>query len=338
LQVFIYEWVVGGGFLGRKDSLPESLPESLLLEGGAMLAAVAEDFSRLRSVEVHSIVQSSLKPLPNSAATQHVVESAADRDRTFDKLAAFCDATVIIAPEFEGILLGLSRRAVKAGGRLMSPGPEFIEVTSDKHETVIRLHAAGVRVPEGMVLMPGEMSPASIGYPAVLKPIEGAGSLGVQRLDSPRPAPSISGAYRLERFVEGSPASVAVVCGPESCVPLEPCTQRLATNGSFAYLGGSLPLSEFQRERARALALKAICSLPSTVGYVGVDLIIGNTEEDDAVIEINPRYTTSYVGLRAATARNLAKLVLDMSNGEQVPPPVFKRIVEFDSTGKVRLL
>ncbi len=298
-----------------------------------MLLAVAKDFSRLDQVTVKTLVET---PLPSLAGSPTKVESAAARDKAFDQLAASCDATLLIAPEFEGILLRLASRVSELGGRLLSPGPEFIAIASDKHETAIRLHAKGVNVPEGIVLMPGERSPDSFRYPAILKPIDGAGSIGVERWDQPGSTPTAAGAYRLEHFVEGTPVSVAVVCGPNKCVPLAPSSQRL--DNQFAYEGGSLPLADDLQKRATSLALEAVEALPERVGYVGVDMVLGESKEGsgDKVIEINPRYTTSYVGLRAATRHNLAKLVLDLSNGEPVSQPEWERAVEFDATGEIR--
>jgi predicted ATP-grasp superfamily ATP-dependent carboligase len=42
--------------------------------------------------------------------------------------------------------------------------------------------------------------------------------------------------------------------------------------------------------------------LPQPLGYLGVDLILGEDGNGavDCVVEINPRLTTSYVGLQAA--------------------------------------
>ena len=49
--------------------------------------------------------------------------------------------------------------------------------------------------------------------------------------------------------------------------------------------------------------------MPGLSGYVGVDVVLGNDGRDWA-IEINPRLTTSYVGLRALAGFNLAEAML----------------------------
>ena len=76
----------------------------------------------------------------------------------------------------------------------------------------------------------------------------------------------------------------------------------MSDDGRFVYLGGSLPLPHALASRATRLAQQAVAALPDPLGYVGVDLVLGADADgaDDYVIEINPRLTTSYIGLRAA--------------------------------------
>ena len=62
-------------------------------------------------------------------------------------------------------------------------------------------------------------------------------------------------------------------------------------------------------------------------GYVGVDMVLGDA--GDYAIEINPRLTTSYLGLRQLCQQNLAELILRLAQGETVAPPTWH-------TGEVR--
>ncbi len=331
MDVFIYEWVCGGGFLDRKDHVPESL----LAEGAAMLTAVADDFGRVPGVAVRLLLGAEFPPMA-SAAEHAVVHSSEERDAEFERLASQSTSTLLIAPEFEGILLSLVGKVVGLGGRLLSPGADFVAIASDKQRTAETLHAAGIPVPRGTVLMPGEPCPAGHNYPAMIKPIDGCGSLGIHKVHQTDVAPAATGAYRLEEFAAGMPASVVVACGPNTTTALEPCFQRL--DKDFAYLGGALPLDAELRERARQLAVDAVEALPSDNGLVGVDLVLGPSGDgsQDVVIEINPRYTTSYVGLRAATDANLAELCLAGSNGAEVKPPILDRAVEWTAAGQVQ--
>lgn len=333
MRIFVYEWVIGGGFLDR----PEPPPGSLRSEGLAMLRAVTRDFAQLPGVTVSTLLDGTTPPDTFDWAVPSVACTLNDRPAKFDQLVKEADRVVLIAPEIEGVLLRLATTVDAAGGKLLSPGPDLIAIASDKHETATTLHGAGVRVPEGVVVMPKERTPLAFRYPAVLKRIDGAGSLGVSRVDSSCQVPGDVGAYRLERLVTGTPASVAVICGPRQHVPLAPCNQRITTDGTFGYLGGSLPLAPPLQARASSLALAVLQALPTARGYIGVDMVLGEEVDGSAdyVIEVNPRYTTSYVGLRAATDTNLADLLLRVTQGESVEPPEFPRSVEFDTRGNV---
>ncbi len=56
--------------------------------------------------------------------------------------------------------------------------------------------------------------------------------------------------------------------------------------------------------------------MPPTVrGFVGLDLLLGDRPSEDCVIEINPRLTTSYVGLRRMIHGNLAARLFDLETG-----------------------
>ena len=151
----------------------------------------------------------------------------------------------------------------------------------------------------------------------MIKPIDGCGSQGLQLLKnesdfSEKHFSPIQGPCRIEEFIPGLAASVSVLCGPAGNIALPACEQRLSADGRFTYLGGRLPLEPGVDARARRLALAAADALPEPRGYIGVDLVLGNAADgsDDRVIEINPRLTTSYVGLRALSRTNLAAAML----------------------------
>jgi predicted ATP-grasp superfamily ATP-dependent carboligase len=106
-------------------------------------------------------------------------------------------------------------------------------------------------------------------------------------------------------------------------VPLAPAFQHLGTDGRFGYRGGELPIPPDLAARATALARAATACVPGLCGYAGVDLVLGAADDgsDDCAIEINPRLTTSYVGLRALADFNIAGAMLKVALGEPVPEP-----------------
>jgi predicted ATP-grasp superfamily ATP-dependent carboligase len=140
---------------------------------------------------------------------------------------------------------------------------------------------------------------------------------------------------RLERWCSGMAASVALLCGPTGVLPLAPCAQTLSDDGRLRYLGGWTPLSEPLRSRAEQLARRAAACLPTTVGYLGMDMVLGEEPGSDVVIEINPRLTTSYLGLRRLARENLADAMLGLANGRQVELSFARGRVEFAAAAKL---
>ena len=121
-------------------------------------------------------------------------------------------------------------------------------------------------------------------------------------------------------------------------MPLLGARQRLSLKvAQICYEGGELPLPAALATRATSLAQRAVAAVPGLFGYVGVDLVLGN--EADFVIEINPRLTTSYVGLRRLARFNVAGEMLRIAEGGR-PAPLQWRDgrVAFAKNGNVREL
>jgi predicted ATP-grasp superfamily ATP-dependent carboligase len=139
----------------------------------------------------------------------------------------------------------------------------------------------------------------------------------------------------VQQYVPGFAASVAFLIGPAQTIPLVPCQQLLSADGCFAYLGGRLPIVPTLAGRALRIATAAVRCVPGLLGYVGVDVVLGDDGRDWA-IEINPRLTTSYVGLRALARFNLAKAMLATVQDRPLPPIAWHdRQLEFTPDGRV---
>jgi predicted ATP-grasp superfamily ATP-dependent carboligase len=293
MRVFIYEAICAG-------ALGNDVPASLRREGSAMLSAVAEDFRRLPGIEVVTLL---------------------DDDARFREVAAACEGTLVIAPEFDDLLRSRSQTVVDVGGRLLGSLPNAIRLTGDKLATAEFWRMHGVAHPQT------ELRESAVAPPWVLKPRHGAGSQATflirdrAEYDTARRTAneeSPGGEYILQRYVAGHAVSVALLIGPTRTIPLLPARQHLSNDGRFRYEGGSLPLPEPLATRAILLAQEAVAGIAGLQGYVGVDLVLGETE--DYAIEINPRLTTSYIGLRQLCQQNLAELMLRCARGEPIGP------------------
>ena len=319
MRIFLYECISAGG-------LGSEVPASLRREGWGMLAAIVADFQRLSDVEIVTLLD---KTLPSDVG--HVCHRIPTEDEwpRFREIAGECDYTLVIAPEFDDLLEIRSQAVLDAGSELLGSHPDAIRLTADKLATADFWQQRGVRHPrtDSVDLVTFAAFPG----PWVMKPRFGAGSQATflirnrgDELNAWAPAfhECPDEEFMVQPYVRGQAASVALLMSPTQSIPLLPARQHLSRDGRFRYQGGSLPLPKLLAERAIQLALKAVAGIEGLRGYVGVDLILGDTGEDYA-IEINPRLTTSYLGLRQLCQQNLADLILRLAQGETILPPTW---------------
>lgn len=309
LRVFVYEYTCA-----TADS---TVQPTLHAEGWAMLSAVVADLGRVANVATVTLLG---EGLPKALSGEVRRCDPAREQAAFRELAAAADCTLAIAPEFDRILAERCRWVLEAGGRLLGPSPNAVELTADKLRLAAHLRAQGVPTPPCATIADGDPHTRLIRFPAVLKARYGAGSqslclvpsrgeLGTCRGRLLQEAPGAE--LVLQPLVEGLPASAALLVGPDMEIPLAPAAQHLSADGRFRYLGGTVPLPLPLAQRARRLARRAVRAVSGLHGYVGVDLVLGpDGPRGDRVIEINPRLTTSYIGLRALTRDNLADILL----------------------------
>ena len=265
--------------------------------------------------------------------------SPADETAAFAALSKECEWSLIIAPESDGVLLERCRVVEEAGGRLLGPSSTAVALTGDKWALSQHFLRHDVPTPPCQLLH-DQISP-SIGCALVCKPRHGAGSQATFVVGN---ADELSRAVEAARregfvgellvlpFIPGQPVSVSFLIGPGRRLVLPAAEQHLSADGRFHYHGGRLPLPEPLNARAQSLAERAVGCVEGLLGYVGVDLVLDADPSADRIIEINPRLTTSYIGLRALAVSNLAAAMLDLALGREPPPPAWRdAVIAFDA-------
>jgi len=308
IRVFVYEHISAGG-------MGPDVPASLLREGRAMFGAVCADFRRLPGIEVVT---------PSNSMS-------------FEACATSCDWTLVIAPEFDDVLRDLSRTVLDVGGRLLGSQPGAIELTADKLALANFWHMRGVAHPATAWIE----APLNHAPPWVVKPRQGAGSQATFVIRDVTAWPRVVAEARREwpggeliqqTYIEGEAASVALLVGANQVVPLLPGRQHLSRDDRLHYEGGSLPLPRPLAGRALRVATEAVRGIDGLRGYIGVDLVL--SDDGDCVIEINPRLTTSYLGLRQLCRGNLAELMLRCARGDDLDAPQWEdRELRFAACG-----
>ena len=313
MRIFVCEYVTGGGLAGQP------LPASLSREGDMMLTALVKDLAPLESVE---IVTTRDKRLPAFWADVEVLmidEPGAFWPR-WTELIRSADAVWPIAPESGGILARISELTVDAGRRLLASDPQSVRLATSKLATARQLTKAGISTVPTASLGNSEV----FGRPSawVVKPDDGAGAENTLMFDAAGDLDRWMAANQkphmiLQPYVSGPAASLSLLCR-DGAAWLLTCNEQLIeiSGNEFRYCGFIVGGREFRRTDYQPIASAVAAAVPGLWGYVGVDLIDG--PDGPLVLEINPRLTTSYAGLRQAIGVNPSGLVLELLN-RQIP-------------------
>lgn len=321
MRVFIFEHICGGGLADQE------LTSRLVWEGGAMLRALVEDFVAL-GVEVVTTLDERA-PLALEGATVIPVKPYSEFLPVFDQAAAGVDAALVIAPEFNDLLERWTVRVEKMGVKLLGCGSQAVARTADKFKLSAHLLRHGVPTPATAL----GLAPPPKAWPVVVKPRHGAGCERTYICHRPQDFERLPehDDWIVQPLAAGMASSAAFLVSDSSIRPLQPGQQFISGKQQLFYNGGRMPLSPGLRERALNLGERALRTIEGLHGYVGVDLIMGDSPERDCVIEINPRPTVAYVGLRKLCRGNLAAALLDPA----APLAWHEGRVSYDASGEV---
>ncbi len=315
MRIFVFEYVTGGAMVN------ESVPRSLAYEGDMMLGALIEDLAALPGLEVTTLRDARFGE-PEWFADIHYVRTKDEFQRGWQKLLSEADAVWPVAPETGTQLERLSRSVIAAGKLLLNSRPEAVRVVASKLRTAQYLAAHGLPVVPTCRLLDHAFDTARCW---VVKPDDGVGCLGARicrsldELETMAYAPGGLQTYVIQPFVEGTPASLCVLCRDGDARLLSCNLQRVVVaNDEFHLLGCIVNGMAGDRAQYARMARQIAAALPGLWGLVGVDFIA--SEHGPLLLEINPRLTTSYAGLKSSLRENPAALVLKLAEEQELAP------------------
>ena len=142
--------------------------------------------------------------------------------------------------------------------------------------------------------------------------------------------------FIVQEFIEGIVASVSLISDGKTAIPISLNKQvvEIGDDGG-RYVGGEILFEHPLKEKAFKLAKLACEYVPGIKGFVGVDIIINEDENEVYLIEINSRFTTSYVGLTKIANFNIAKTTIDLLDEKISSEEVINKI---SYNGKISFL
>lgn len=257
-----------------------------------------------------------------------VVPKEGDFAGEIERLAPACDMGLVIAPDN---LLSKFTMILEQHTHNLGCGFMTVALCANKVQTqkVLRQH---------QIPVPGEPGPGK----RVIKPVKGCGALGV-RLAEGEPG---AGEFA-EEYIDGEHLSVSIVGNrvigdaclfysgkPPVVLAVNRQEIRIDPDGSFRYCGGETPVHPAEEEEIIATATKAADVL-GCQGYCGVDIVMA---DKPFVIEVNPRITTSLVGIAACMQEEIADILVAASRGGGPDSVHIDGRVRFDKDGTVTRL
>lgn len=300
-RVVVYEDVTGGRFA--------ELNRYLLPEADLMVSALTRDLSDAALVgEVVLLRDARLVCDGWADGVRVIAVSPGDADAVLARELEAADAFWPIAPEEDArleILCAMKPR----GCRLLNSAPEAVRVAAGKEATAECLSRAGV------ACIPTWREPKEdTEGPYIVKPDKGAGGAGLVRvdtLDEAREAMRGGSDMVVQPYVRGAAMSLSLACAQGRASVLSVNEQLPDGSGRLRAIAVACRAAD---AGLNALAERIAAALPGLAAYVGVDFIEAEGGEP-VVVEINPRLTTSYAGIREACGFNPAQRCMEFVLG-----------------------
>jgi predicted ATP-grasp superfamily ATP-dependent carboligase len=169
----------------------------------------------------------------------------------------------------------------------------------------------------------------NLGFPLIIKPVDGVGCAGLSVVSNEHQvagavakaiSESASKYFIAQELVHGVAVSVSSLATGNGVLPVSLNKQDVSLmppEATSTYNGGQVPFDSGLKREAFAAAEAVVKSFHGLRGYVGVDLVL--TEKRPVVIEVNPRLTTSYIGLEKTAGFNPAQAIISAVFEHELP-------------------
>ncbi len=331
MRLLVYEHISGGGYAGKPISL------SVLSEGFGMLRSIVTDFKSAGN-EVTVLLDARLSKLNPPIVADYIIPVfyPEEAEKLLINAAKINDAVYVIAPETGQTLQSLVELVESVGKVSLNCDARAIQKVADKAVLYEMLKKNGLATPNTVMLNVDvglaeveQIIRSKFSYPVVFKPVDGVSCGGlsivkegaqVEKAVAKIKAESAGKHFIVQEFTDGEAASVSVLCTGGKALAISLNRQNVKVAGPEAvssYEGGTVPFNHPLKQEAFSVGEKVAESFSGLRGYVGVDLVL--VKDKPFVVDVNPRLTTSYVGLCRVAAFNVAEALVNAVLKRKLP-------------------
>jgi len=277
MKILIAEYAVGAGI------------DEYMLEGRAMLGTLARSFDACG----HEVLYPSSGTIIDSGTA---VETGRF-EKTLASLSKKCDAGLVIAPDE---ILGDLTEIIEENTTNLGCPSESVRICADKLKSTRKLERENIPVP--LTIAEGEYD-----GDFVIKSRFGCASEGIHRSKKG----ILKDGFIATVFIDGEHLSASVITGKTQLL-LTINKQLIKINDKISYEGGMVPYL-CDRENELTDIAKKTTKVLGCRGYAGVDIVLA---DKPYVVDINPRPTTSLIGITRVMKAQIADLILNAAFGE----------------------
>ncbi|MCX9015088.1 MAG: ATP-grasp domain-containing protein [Candidatus Methanoperedens sp.] len=277
MKILVAEYAVGAGV------------KEFMAEGRAMLRTLVGSFSRCG----HEVYY----PTTGTQLGAGIPVKSSNFEDTLQELSKECDAGLVVAPDE---LLASLMEIIEKNTQNLGCSPDSVRLCADKPECTRLLEKNNIPVPE-------TISKGAYNGNYVVKPRFGCASEETYRSSSG----TLKDGFIATRFIDGEHLSVSIITG-KTQLPLTVNRQLIEIDNNVSYKGGIVPYHS-EREQELIETAKKTSKVLGCRGYAGVDIVLG---DKPYVVDVNPRPTTSIIGIVKVLDTEIADLILCSRFGE----------------------
>ena len=319
MKHFLFEFITGGGLIGQ------TLADSLVREARMMVQTLLKELIECGHYKI-TITRDSRVDSFGRDVTEHTINTPFKK--ILPELVRKSDICWLIAPETGNCLYNLTDLFMQNASIFIGSDLNAVQTTSSKLITCNILENANVCTPETKLLK--DVIPDSkSGW--IIKPDDGVGAencIYVSDRLSLQEDMTIkeNDNYIIQPFIEGEHMSMSLFVYNKNIQLLSCNKQEITLKNNLISLAG-IGVNEFlsYKDQMRELAESIVSAIPGFSGYIGIDLIRSNNKF--FVIDINPRFTTSYAGISASLGINITEKILNTFVSQEIQDINLKKAI-----------
>lgn len=315
MRLLVFEYITGGGLINQP------LPTLLLQEAYLMRNALLDDLESINHIEVLVLLDERVMQCENTENSRFnylTIDQKTDLIGLLTAQQSRYDAVWLIAPETDGILARWCHFFTQQSKLLMTSGQLAVEICQDKLATFRHLQQAGIPCIPSQRFNPS-MDIKS--HMSVVKVNDSVGCDEVFLLESEEHWKKVlvrlakEKQYIIQPYIAGENLSLSCLFYQGQAYFICCNQQHIHIKAQqFVLSACTVNVHPERWQQYQLLCQQVADSMPQLFGFVGIDIIQMPTGET-LIIEINPRLTTSFAGIKQALGLNVAACVIDMIQG-----------------------